>query len=89
MKIGDKLVCKKGLSKEFAGIVGDMYCGITPNCKYEIADMHHHELSVKVEFGFCMWFTTSKELWTDFEKLNDYFFTLKEIRKIKLEKFKT
>lgn len=86
MKVGDKLICKKSLSKQYSGAVGELYYGITPNCKYEIVEMHHHELSVKVDFGFCIWFTRSKEPWKEFEKLDEYFYTVKEIRKIKLNK---
>jgi len=74
--------------------VGDIDFSIKPNCEYEIVDIHHHEISVQVELGFCIWFTTSKEPWNtpgaqqfkQFKKFNEYFCTTKELRKSKLNK---
>jgi len=96
MKIGDILICKKSLYLYYAGVVGDIEYGMRENKKYEINDLHHDEISIKVELGFCIWFTKSnakhyhsqiqsRDL-CSFRKLKDHFYTIKEIRKLKLNK---
>ncbi len=76
MKIGDKLICKK------THIYGIDECKIRHNFSYTISDIvsnNNVNSGVNVGFWICV------EPWSTRYLLNDWFYTVKELRKLKLE----
>ena len=82
MKVGDKVYCKKDSHTSS----GNWF---TADCWYEIVYYDNGNiLNIRNNYGSRCAFNINhvKNHWADIELFNEYFYTIKEYRKLKLEK---